>query len=80
MQVKILFRTYSVEGTTDSLERPTGHYIERFRLIADEGKCLTRDNETFVTVIDINKGDFLYWSEVDQPQLEETEENIEEVE
>lgn len=69
----VLFRTYSAEGIRDSLERPTGHYLERFRLIADEGKCLTRDNENFFTVIDINKGDFLHWSEVDQPQAEETE-------
>ena len=71
MESKILYR-YEREngGITDSLNKPDCKYIERLRLIADQGKLLTNDGENFCSVIDVDSEEG--WYEVDVPE-EETE-------
>lgn len=49
-----------------SLDRPKEEYSEKIRLIADEGKKLTKDNSTYFTVIDINPDEEYFWYEVDK--------------
>ena len=53
---------------TVSTEKPTCDYIERYRLIADEGKAITMDNNNLFTVIDtdILEG----WQEIEMPKDE----------
>lgn len=49
-----------------SLDRPEEEYTEKIRLIADEGKKLTKDNLVFFAVIDINPNDEYLWQEVNK--------------
>lgn len=66
MQTIILYR-YSREdgGITTSPVKPNVAYTERFRLVADEGKALTRDGVDFTACIDVSTTDG--WYEVDAP-------------
>lgn len=70
MITKTLYRYNSDKAVIDSLILPEGQteYTERYRLIADEGKVLTKDNENLYTVIDIDKADSLQWYEIDKPE------------
>ena len=45
---------------TVSLEKPECDYTVKFRLIADEGKELTKDGENFTTCIDVDSAEGLY--------------------
>ena len=74
MIIKLLYRYYKDNMIIDSLSQPEGEYIERYRLIAEEGKVLTQDNETLYSVIDINQEDLTTWVEIDKP-IEEQELN-----
>ena len=67
---KILYRYKQDKYTVDSLILPENQvdYLERYRLIADEGKVLTKDDENFYVVIDIDKADFSLWKEIDIPE------------
>ena len=70
MITKVLYR-YTCDNTTiDSPILPEGQteYIERYRLIADLDKVLTKDDENFCTVIDIDQSDLELWHEVDKPE------------
>lgn len=68
MTTKILYRYKKDNYTIDSPNKPEGEYIERYRLVADENKMLTKNGTDLYTVIDINKEDQFYWYEVDKPQ------------
>jgi hypothetical protein len=70
MITKTLYRYDNGEGIVYSLALPENQteYTERYRLIADEGKVLTKDDENFYTVIDIDKADSLQWYEIDKPE------------
>ena len=75
MITKILYRYTHDNITIDSLILPEGQteYAERYRLIADPDKALTKDDENFCTVIDIDQSDLELWHEVDKPEPPEDE-------
>ena len=66
MIIKELYRYEREAGkVTHSLEKPECEHTIRFRLIADEGKELTKDGESFTACIDVDSTEG--WYEVDQP-------------
>ena len=67
MITKTLYRYKTEKYTVDSLTKPDCEYIERARLIADEGKMLTKDGEKLASVVDVDKDDASNWYEVEQP-------------
>ena len=69
MEIKPLYR-YEREdgGITVSLKKPDCEYAEKMRLVADEGKMLTKDGENLCRVIDVDSADG--WYEVDAPERE----------
>ena len=55
MIIKELYHYEREEGKiTVSTEKPECDYTLRYRLIADEGKELTKDGENFTTCIDVD--------------------------
>lgn len=67
MIVKELYCFEREEGkVTVSTEKPDCDYSLRFRLIADEGKVLTKDGVNFTTCIDVDSVEG--WYEVDAPR------------
>lgn len=52
-------------GTTVSPIKPNVEYIEACRLVADEGKALTKDGKEFTPCVDVDSADG--WYEVDEP-------------
>jgi hypothetical protein len=55
-------------GITVSPIKPENcEYTTLLRLVADEGKLLTRDNENYFDVIDVSTTDG--WTEVDELEL-----------
>lgn len=66
MQTIILYRYIREDGgVTTSPVKPNVAYTERFRLVADEGKALTRDGVDFTACVDVSTTDG--WYEVDAP-------------
>lgn len=67
MKIKTLYR-YEREGggITVSPVKPDCEYTELVRLIADEGKALTKDGENTCLVIDTKSTEG--WYEVDAPE------------
>ena len=53
-----------VGKVTHSLEKPECDYTIKFRLIADEGKELTKDGENFTTCIDVDTTEGWYEVEI----------------
>ena len=51
---------------TVSTEKPECDYTLRFRLIADEGKELTKDGKNFTSVVDVDSTEG--WYEVEMPK------------
>ena len=72
MTIKTLYR-YKREdgGITVSLNKPECEYTELARIIADEGKVITKDGENHFAVIDTDSTDG--WYEVDEPVIPVTE-------
>lgn len=70
MEIKTLYR-YEREGggITVSPNKPDCKYTEKLRLIAGDGKMLTKDGEDLRRVVDVDSSEG--WYEVDAP--EETE-------
>ena len=65
MIVKPLYRYKRADGgITDTPNKPNGDYTERVRIIADEGKAVTKDGENLYPVIDADTADG--WYEVDE--------------
>ena len=61
MIVKELYCYEREKGkVTVSTEKPDCQYSLRFRLIADEGKELTKDGESFTTCIDVDSTEGWY--------------------
>ena len=58
-------------GITVSPVKPNCEYTEMFRLVADEGKALTKDGEDLTICIDVESAEG--WYEVDAPEEEETQ-------
>ena len=64
MIIKELYRYERETGkVTHSLEKPECDYTIKYRLIADEGKELTKDGENFTNCIDVDSVEG--WYEVD---------------
>lgn len=67
MQIKPLYEFKRADGgVTRSLEKPTGDYAELYRIIADEGKAVSKDGEKLFCVIDTDNPDEYY--EADDPR------------
>ena len=60
-------------GVTVSPVKPDGEYTEMVRLVADEGKVLTKDGVNFTTCVDTDTADV--WYEVDDPEGEAADED-----
>ena len=73
MQTVTLYKYQRADGgTTISPVKPDCEYTEMVRLVADEGKVLTRDGENFTSCIDTDTAEG--WYEVDDPDPEPEEE------
>jgi hypothetical protein len=58
MQAITLYRYNRADGgVTISPVKPDGEYTEMVRLIADEGRVLTKDGENFTTCTDVESED-----------------------
>lgn len=59
---------YFYIGTNGSILSPVHledvYYTRRLRLIADEGKSLTKDNKHFVSTVTIPEEELIEWYEV----------------
>lgn len=66
MQIKTLYRYRRGNEVIDSPIPPksTTEWMERYRLVADEGYLLTKDDEELCTVVDIDQDDLSLWHEV----------------
>ena len=74
MQIINLYKyTREDGGTTVSPIKPNTEYTEMYRLIADDGKVLTKDGENFTTCIDTDIAEG--WYEVDSHESEATDED-----
>lgn len=61
MIIKDLYHFEREEGkVTVSTEKPDCEYTLRYRLIAEEGKVLTKDNEHFTSCIDVDSAEGWY--------------------
>ena len=71
MQIKTLYKYKRPDGGfTVSPTKPEGvEYSEKFRIIADEGKLLTKDGEHTTPCIDVDNTDG--WYEIDDPDYEQ---------
>lgn len=63
MVIKNLYKFNTDNGTTFSLALPEDitEYTLMYRLVADEGKILTKDNNKFYSCIDVTQEQ--YWNE-----------------
>ena len=59
-------------GVTVSPVKPDCEYTEMVRLVADEGKVLTKDGENFTSCVDTDSAEG--WYEVDEPREEKEDE------
>lgn len=72
MEIKTLYKYVREDGgTTVSPNKPEGEYTEEVRIIAGEGKAVTKDGNNLYSVIDDISTDGYY--EVDMPKEETTE-------
>lgn len=74
MQIINLYKYNRADGgVTVSPIKPECEYTEMYRLVADEGKVLTTDNENFTCCIDADSTEG--WYEIDDPEkaIEENE-------
>lgn len=61
MIIKDLYRYEREAGkVTVSTEKPECDYTIKYRLIADDGKELTKDGENFITCIDVDSAEGWY--------------------
>ena len=61
--------SYKKDGyIIDSPNKPECEYTERYRLVADDKKLLTKNGTDLFSIIDIDITDYLNWREVDMPQ------------
>jgi len=67
MEIKKLYKyTRPDGGTSTSPVQPDGEYVEMVRLVADEGKVLTKNNIEFYACVDTDSSEG--WYEVDDTQ------------
>lgn len=70
MQSKTLYRyTREDGGITVSTEKPDCEYTTLTRLIADEGKALTKDGEHLMNAIDVDSTEGFYEVDVEEDKL-----------
>ena len=67
MTIKTLYRYEREEGKiTVSTDKPDTEYTELYRIIADEGKAVTKNGVDLYPVVDVESTDG--WYEVDAPE------------
>ena len=72
MEIIKLYKYIRPEGgVTVSPIKPDGKYTEMVRLVADEGKLLTKDGENLTSCVDTDTSEG--WYEVDALENEEAE-------
>ena len=67
MKIVTLYRYKREGGIIVSPIKPEVEYTERIRLVADDGKSLTKDGEQLYKVIDVESADG--WYEIDAPEV-----------
>jgi hypothetical protein len=73
MQIIKLYKYERADGgVTVSPVKPDCEYTEMVRLVADEGKALTKDGENFTSCVDTDSAEG--WYEVDEPREEKEDE------
>lgn len=73
MQIITLYRYERTNGgVTISPVKPDCEYTEMVRLVADEGKMLTKDGENLTSCADTTTAEG--WYEVDEPEEPESNE------
>jgi hypothetical protein len=73
MQIIKLYKYERADGgVTVSPVKPDCEYTEMVRLVADEGKMLTKDGENVTSCVDTDSADG--WYEVDEPREEKEDE------
>ena len=78
MQIITLYKyTRADGGTTVSPVKPECEHTELVRLVADEGKVLTKDGENFTSCIDTDTADGWYEVEAETDEATETDKPIE---
>lgn len=71
MVIKTIYKyTRKDGGTTVTPNKPEGEYTELYRVIADEGKAVTKDGVNLYRVIDTESNEG--WLEVDAPEVDES--------
>lgn len=70
--IKLYKYTRADGGVTVSPVEPDCEYEEMVRLVADEGKMLTKDGENLTSCVDTETADG--WYEVDEPREEKEDE------
>ena len=65
MNIKVLYHFACGNQIINSLQKPDLPYTERYRLIAENSKILTKDGVNYYSVIDINKEELSLWQEVE---------------
>lgn len=68
MTTKTIYRYLKDNSVIYSPNKPDSEYTEYYRLIADEGMVLTKDEENFYSVIDVDKTEASLWKEVTKPE------------
>jgi hypothetical protein len=68
MIIKELYRYTIKDAVVDCLSKLNVDYILRYRLVAENDKVLTKDDQRFCRVIDINAEDLDLWREVENPK------------
>lgn len=75
MKITTIYRYVRADGgTTVSPDKPEGKCTELFRIIADEGKAVTKDGENLFCVVDTDSADD--WYEIDAPVEEKESEDV----
>ena len=77
MQIKTLYRYSQGNVVVDSPNPPKNatDLVERYRLVADEGYLLTKDDGELYTVVDINKEGLSLWYEIEDTSEETPQES-----
>lgn len=75
MQIINLYKYRRADGgVTVSPIKPEGEYTEMYRLVADDGKLVTKDGVNFYSIIDTDSVDGWYEIIEEEKQITDTEE------
>lgn len=76
MQTRNLYKYETADGYAVSPNNPGSAYTGMYRMIADEGKALTKDGGlNCAGVVDIPEADLALWREIDAPTEDDNEQS-----